>query len=275
MLDILGTMMGELQIMKDQILAAAPTKSHIQPTICGERAGHDFPSWQHPENPSHPLYQRTAFPVPGLQADTPVPHWHSRTLYKSPRETLDYPTQVRSQSQQPTGPQLVHRDPYASNLNPVRQETTYRGPVPTIPNFCTKDPSEFTRLKIALENLLPSDATELSRYQILLDHLKLDEARLVADSYLNSPFPYSATMAALNERFGQPHKLALKKIAKVMDSPDIRRGDTEAFDKFALQIRALVGMLETLGDEGEAELRCGSHVERLLSKLPAEMRSGF
>lgn len=85
-----------------------------------------------------------------------------------------------------------------------------------------------------------------------LDHLKLDEARLVADSYLNSPFPYSDTMAALNERFGQPHKLALKKIAKVMDSPDIRRGDIEAFDKFALQIRALVGMLETLGDEGEA-----------------------
>ncbi len=82
-------------------------------------------------------------------------------------------------------------------------------------------------------------------------------------------------MAALNERFGQPHKLALKKIAKVMDSPDIRRGDAEAFDKFALQKRALVGMLETLGDKGEAELRCGSHVERLLSKLPAEMRSGF
>ncbi|KAA8591960.1 hypothetical protein FQN60_017334 [Etheostoma spectabile] len=108
-----------------------------------------------------------------------------------------------------------------------------------------------------------------------MDHLKLEEARLVADSFLNSPFPYSNTMAALNERYGQPHKLALKKIAQVMDSSDIRRGDTEAFERFALQIRALVGMLNTLGPQGEAELRCGSHVERLLSKIPAEMRSEF
>lgn len=108
-----------------------------------------------------------------------------------------------------------------------------------------------------------------------MDHLRLDEARLVADSYLNSPFPYSDTMAALTERFGQPYKLALRRIAKVMDAPDIRRGDTAAFDKFALQIRSLVGMLETLGHEGQAELRCGSHVERLLSKLPPEMRSEF
>lgn len=184
---------------------------------------------------------------------------------------MEYPEQERYQYKQPTGPKSAPRTNFL-NLNPAGQESTSQGRVPTIPNFCTKDPSEFTRLKIALENLLPPDATELFWYQILLDHLKLDEARLVADSYLNSPYPYSDTMAALNERFGQPHKLALKKIAKVMDY--CPGGDIEAFDRFALQIRALVGMLETLGD-GESELRCGSHVERLLSKLPAEMRSGF
>ncbi|KAG1926140.1 guanine nucleotide-binding protein G(I)/G(S)/G(O) subunit gamma-2 [Pimephales promelas] len=276
MLNLLGTMMGELQNMKDQILAAAPTRPQIDSVLCGERANHNSSSWQHSHRSNYPHYQRMAQSMPGLYEDTPVPHWHSRTLYESPRETLDYPKpQVHYQFPQASGPESAHRAPYSSNVNPARQETTYRGPVPTIPNFYNKDPSEFNRLKIALENLLPSDATELFRYQILLDHLKLEEARLVADSYLNSPFPYSDTMAALNERFGQPHKLALKKIAKVMDSPDIRRGDNEAFDNFALHIRALVGMLETLGDEGEAELRCGSHVERLLSKLPAEMRSGF
>lgn len=159
--------------------------------------------------------------------------------------------------------------------DPAVQEPTYRGPKPTIPDFVTKDPSEFTRLKIALDNLLPPNITELFKYQILMDHLKLEEARLVADSFLNSPFPYSDTMAALNERYGQPHKLALKKIAQVMDSSDVRRGDTEAFERLPLQIRALVGMLNTLGPQGEAELRCGSHVERLLSNLPAEMRSEF
>ena len=87
---------------------------------------------------------------------------------------------------------------------------------------------------MALENLLPADATELFKYQILTEHLKLEEASLVADSYLHSATPYSDTMAALDERFGQPHQVVLKKIASVMDSPDIRRGDTAAFERFAL-----------------------------------------
>nr|XP_055074008.1 uncharacterized protein LOC129453697 [Misgurnus anguillicaudatus] len=275
MIDLIGKMIGELNVMKDHILADTSHKSYVHSAQSG---GHTY---QHPSLlrqsgnislTSHPVGFQT---TPGPYTTNPDPYWHSRTSLKPTIETFDNPKQVYHQSKHPTWPQSPQRARCTTNVIPVGQETTYRGPTPTIPNFCTKDPSEFTRLKIALENLLPPDATELFRYQILLDHLKLDEARLVADSYLNSPFPYSDTMTALNERFGQPHKLALKKIAKVMDSPDIRRGDTEAFDKFALQIRALVGMLETLGDEGEAELRCGSHVERLLSKLPAEMRSGF
>lgn len=61
----------------------------------------------------------------------------------------------------------------------------------------------------------------------------------------------------------------------VMDAPDIKRGDHEAFQRFALQIRALVGMLETLGLEGEVELKCGSHVARLLGKLLPELRVDF
>lgn len=97
------------------------------------------------------------------------------------------------------------------------------------------------------ENLLPADATELFKYQILVDYLKLDVASLIADSYLNSATSYTDTMTALNERFGQPHRLALKRIAQVMDSPEIRRGDHDAFQRFALHIRALVGMLDTLG----------------------------
>ncbi|XP_076856690.1 uncharacterized protein LOC143510810 [Brachyhypopomus gauderio] len=154
-------------------------------------------------------------------------------------------------------------------------ETSYRGPRPTIPNFTNRDPSEFARLKIALENLLPADGTELFKYQVLVDHLKLEEATLIADAYLHSPTPYTDTMAALSDKFGQPHQVALKRIATVMDSPDVRRGDTAAFEKFALQIQSLVGMLRTLGPEGEVELQCGSHVARLLSKLPTEQRAEF
>ena len=52
-------------------------------------------------------------------------------------------------------------------------------------------------------------------------------------------------------------------------------GDVAAFEKFALQVQSLVGMMRTLGSEGEAELQCGSHVARLLSKLPPEQRAEF
>lgn len=170
----------------------------------------------------------------------------------------------------------VHGMPPPNQLmQPPGNEQVYRGPQPTIPKFIHPDPSEFARLRIALENLLPSNATELFKYQILVDHLKLEEAKLIADAYLNSPNPYSDTMSALHDKFGHPHQLALKKIASVLETPEVRRGDTMAFQKFSLQIQSLVGLLRTLGPEGEIELNCGSHVARLLSKLPPEQRADF
>ncbi|XP_032434006.1 uncharacterized protein LOC116729480 [Xiphophorus hellerii] len=158
---------------------------------------------------------------------------------------------------------------------PLSSEAVYRGPKPTIPKFLHSDPTEFARLRMALENLLPRNATELFKYQILVDHLKFDEARLIADAYLNSPKPYTDTMAALHDKFGQPHQLALRKIASVLDGPEIRRGDIVAFQRFSLQVQSLVGLLQTLGLEGEVELNCGSHVARLISKLPPEQRADF
>lgn len=109
------------------------------------------------------------------------------------------------------------------------------------------------------------------KYQILVDHLKFEEAKLIADSHLNSATPYTDTMSALHERFDQPHQIVLKKITSVLDSPDVRRGDT-AFERFALDVQSLVGLLKTLGTDGDVELRCGSHV---LCKLPPEQRADF
>lgn len=85
-------------------------------------------------------------------------------------------------------------------------ESSYYGPRPTIHNFSHHDPSEFASLKLSLANLLPP---ELFEYQVLVDHLQLEEAQLMADAYLNSPMPFSDTMAALNDKFGQPHQIAL------------------------------------------------------------------
>jgi len=140
---------------------------------------------------------------------------------------------------------------------PNSNERTYRGPAPSIPKFTRGDPREFSRLKLALDNILPADATEMFKYQVLCDHLKFEEALLIADSYSNSLFPYSDTMVSLTKHYGQPHQLSLQRIAELMEEPAIRADDTVAFRRFALRVRALVGMLEQLGEDGHIELKQG------------------
>lgn len=82
-------------------------------------------------------------------------------------------------------------------------------------------------------------------------------------------------MAALNQQYGQPHQLALQRIAEMMDGPSVASGDGKAFRMFALWVHSLVSMLEQLGRKGNVELECCSHVSRLLSKLPHDLRSSF
>lgn len=130
-------------------------------------------------------------------------------------------------------------------------------------------------MKIALENTLPASATERYKFQILTEHLKLEEALLITDSYSHSQNPFTRTMAALDQQYGQPHQLALQRIAELMDGPNISSGDIKAFRLFALKVRSLVGMLGQLGKKGTFELQCGSHVSRLLGKLPHDLRSSF
>ncbi|XP_038160417.1 uncharacterized protein LOC119796094 [Cyprinodon tularosa] len=175
-----------------------------------------------------------------------------------------------------SGRQAPFTDPSHEGAYAHRQrESVYRGPKATIPDFTKGDPREFNRMKDSLENLLPADATERFKYQILLDHLKFEDALLIADSYMNSSQPYTDTMASLTVHYGQPHQLALRRIAELMEAPSIRSHDAAAFKRFALRVRALVGMLDKLGEEGHIELKCGSHVTRLMSKLPQERRADF
>uniref|UniRef100_A0AAV2LXU6 Uncharacterized protein n=1 Tax=Knipowitschia caucasica TaxID=637954 RepID=A0AAV2LXU6_KNICA len=204
----------------------------------------DPPPWPEPEDsyqPHDPAWPPPPPPHPYLPTK---PSWNLQPAVRTP----------------PLSQPLTRTAP------PRVAEPLYRGPQPTIPKFINPDPSEFARLRIALENLLPANTTELFRYQILVDHLRLEEARLIADAYLNSSTPYTDTMAALHEKFDQPHQLALRKIASVLEAPEVRRGDTAAFQKFSLQIQSLVGLLQTLGPEGDVELNCGSHVARLLEE---------
>ncbi|XP_063048733.1 uncharacterized protein LOC134442605 [Engraulis encrasicolus] len=155
------------------------------------------------------------------------------------------------------------------------RETTYRGPKMKIPLFTEDDPRQFHRMQLALDNVLPYDATERFKYQVLLDHLKLEEAALVADAYCHSSSPYSDTMAALTKLFGQPRKLALRQINLLLLEPPVKSGDQKGFRFFALKVQSLVGMLDKMGTQEQLELRTGSHVSRLLPKLPHELRAAF
>ncbi|XP_067274307.1 uncharacterized protein [Pseudorasbora parva] len=203
-------------------------------------------------------------------SDSPQFKYPDFQPYSLPRQMPEF--MVPSQDQR----RPAHAEyPPEHQLTSSIHERTYRGPAPTIPFLTSPDPREFSRLRIALENILPDDATEHFKFQILTDHLKLEEALLVADSYSNSRFPFTNTMRALNKMYGQPHQLALQRIAELMDGPNIRSGDVRAFRMFGLQVRSLVSMLQQLGPKGSVELECGSHVSRLLSKLPHDLRSGF
>lgn len=82
-------------------------------------------------------------------------------------------------------------------------------------------------------------------------------------------------MEALNQQYGQPHQLALQSIAELMDGPHVGHGDVRAFRMFALKVRSLVSTLQQLGNKGYVELECGSHVSRLLCKLPHDLQTSF
>ncbi len=67
----------------------------------------------------------------------------------------------------------------------------------------------------------------------------------------------------------------LQRIEELIDGPDIHSGDLQAFRLFALRVCSLEGMLEYMGTRGHVELECGSHVSRLLSKLPYDLTASF
>ncbi|KAG7482291.1 hypothetical protein JOB18_018190 [Solea senegalensis] len=91
--------------------------------------------------------------------------------------------------------------------------------------------------------------TELYKFHILLDHLRLPSARHIALSYAHDPQPFTKALAALERQYGQPHQLALTEIQTLLNLPKLARGDAEGFQNFA--------------------------VRRLLSKLPVELVSNF
>ncbi|XP_039516235.1 uncharacterized protein LOC120470711 [Pimephales promelas] len=190
-------------------------------------------------------------------------------------QSYPYPN-VPSLARPGTAP-LDYRAAPGTDLMELLVATSYGLPRPTLPHFTSGKESDFALLKMALDNLLNTHAhlTEQFKYQVLLDHLKLPSAHKLAQAYMHDPKPYTSALQALQDKYGQPRQLVQSELGTILNSPPVRSGDPEAFDNFALSVQGLVGMLRSLEGENGYELRCGSHVDRLLSKLPTNYRDGF
>lgn len=199
----------------------------------------------------------------------PAPH--QQPMLQAAR-TFPYPYTAM-----PPLPQQVTAPPPGTDLMELLVATSYGIPRPALPHFSSERESDFALLKMALDNLLNthSHLTEQFKYQILLDHLKLPSAYKLAQAYMHDPRPYPSALRALQDKYGQPRQLVQSELGAILNSPPVRPGDPEAFDNFALSVQALVGMLRSLEGDNGYELRCGSHVDRLLSKLPANYLDGF
>ncbi|XP_056142950.1 G-protein coupled receptor family C group 6 member A [Lampris incognitus] len=84
--------------------------------------------------------------------------------------------------------------------------------------------------------------------------------------------PVSKTSPSKQKHISQPYII---KLSAILKSPTIKFGDTEAFDFFTLSTQSLEGMPGTPEGPNGYELRYGSHIDRLLSKMPPSFWDRF
>ena len=131
-------------------------------------------------------------------------------------------------------------------------------PVPELPKLVHDSEREFTDLKMALDHLLDphTELLEQYKYRVLMEHLVLDEAKLIAQSCRYYAQPYTAAMEAIQRQYGQPHQLAHSEIAAILNAPDVRHGDNKGFQGFDLSVDLLllVGILTSLEGPNGTEI---------------------
>lgn len=215
------------------------------------------------------LQQTATMPVKTL----PVPSQLPVSSHQASAMTLHAPGYVQADSSVPFPPAVYSPHPSPELLF----ASAYGIPRPTLPVFETGAESDFALFKLALDNLLSNHnhISEQYKYHVLLSHLKLSGAHQLAKSFMYHPQPYTAALQALQDKYGQPRQLVQSELGAILSTPPLKLGDANAFDSFALSVQSLVGMLRTLEGQNGYELLCGSHVDRLLSKLPPAYRDSF
>ncbi|XP_028296698.1 uncharacterized protein LOC114458488 [Gouania willdenowi] len=173
-----------------------------------------------------------------------------------------------------TSPMLAAQRP---NLMEMAISSSYGIPKPRLVSFTTGKESDFLLLKKGLDGVMGPHPhlSEDYKFQVLLDHLKFPAAFQIAKRYVHDPMPYTKSMQALQQRYGQPRQLVQSEINSILRAPTVRAGDAQGFEDFALAVSSLVGLLDSLKGAAKSELECGSHVDRLLSKLPPSYQDSF
>lgn len=156
------------------------------------------------------------------------------------------------------------------NLMEMILASSYGIPKPRLVTFKSGRESDFALLKKGLDSLLGPHAhlTEEYKYHILMDQLEHPCALQVARRYIHDRTPYTSAMRALEQRYGQPRQLVQSELSAILNCSPIKAGDPQAFEDFSLAVSSLVGLLSTMDNVAASELQCGSHVDRLLTKLP-------
>ncbi|KAK7886711.1 hypothetical protein WMY93_026332 [Mugilogobius chulae] len=198
-------------------------------------------------------------------------------MYQDP---ADMQPPVRTHSAAPqNAPQFSSFLPAAQrpNLMEMAISSSYGIPKPKLVSFTSGKESDFLLLKKGLDGVLGPHPhlSEDYKFQVLLDHLKFPAAFQIAKRYVHDPIPYTKAMQALQQRYGQPRQLVQSEINTILRAPTVRAGDAQGFEDFALSVSSLVGLLNTLEGAAKSELECGSHVDRLLSKLPPSYQDSF
>jgi len=288
--DLQQTFQPQVQLFGQQSVPPMISMSTVYRTVTDNQSVYSLPMTSVQSNTVNPNYVQPqitqslpAFApsqTPMFQYSEPPPR---QSVYYSDPYTQGYrpnrPPDTRLQQQPYSAPlsSTVHPAVQVPSMVDMAIASAYGIPKPKLINFTTGKESDFALLKKGLDGILGPHLhlTEDYKFQVLLDHLKLPAAFQIAKRYMYDPMPYTRAMQALQHRYGQPRQLVQGEIANILHTPPLRSGDAQGFEDFALSVNTLVGLLNTLEGSSKTELMCGSHVDRLLTKLTSSHRDSF
>lgn len=208
-------------------------------------------------------------PAPFIQPDHSVPMQQLSTRYGA-AYSAPHPGQLPMAQSLPYqhGPQTAT---YYPQYAPTQPPSSYPGQ-----GFPSASPAPLSMKDMAIVASYGIPKPKLHVFSSGRESdFKLPSAYMVAKRYVNDPTPYTSAIHALEQRYGQLRQLVQGELKAILDSPPVKPGDTHAFQEFSSAVNTLVGMLSNMDGPAQFELRCGSHVDTLLSRLPISYRDSF